>query len=76
MGVYQRAEAWQDFQTKRSVYRDGDDQGLRRRASGTLAASARQEGNSWIHVGPLDGPVSSGQVWSIAREAQRTTARR
>jgi adenine-specific DNA-methyltransferase len=31
-----------------------------------------RKGNSWVHVGPLDGPVSVAQVWSIAREAKRT----
>jgi hypothetical protein len=75
MGVYQRAEAWQDFQTKRSLYRDemikvfGGEPGLH---SPLLHG---KKGNSWIHVGPLDGPVSSAQVWSIAREAQRTSCK-
>jgi hypothetical protein len=31
-----------------------------------------RKANTWIHVGPLDGPISSGQVWNIAREAQHT----
>jgi len=34
-----------------------------------------RKGNAWVHVGPLDGPVSENQVWSIAREAQRTTTK-
>jgi DNA modification methylase len=75
MGVYQRAEAWQDFQTKRSVYRD---EMIKVFGGEPVAHSPLlhgKKGNSWIHVGPLDGPVSSGQVWSIAREAQRTTCK-
>ena len=75
MGVYQRAEAWQDFQTKRSIYRDE----MIKVFGGEPVAHSPflhgKKGNSWIHVGPLDGPVSSGQVWSIAREAQRTTCK-
>jgi hypothetical protein len=75
MGVYQRAEAWQDFQTKRSIYRD---EMIKVFGGEPVAHSPLlhgKKGNSWIHVGPLDGPVSSGQVWSIAREAQRTTCK-
>src|SRR5207244_3197624 len=34
-----------------------------------------RKGNAWVHVGPLDAPVSSVQVWSIAREAQRTSTK-
>lgn len=34
-----------------------------------------RKGNSWVHVGPLDAPVSSVQVWSIAREAQRSSTK-
>ena len=72
MGVYQRAEAWQDFQTRRSVYRD---EMIRVFGGEPVAQSALlhgRKGNTWIHVGPLDGPISSGQVWNIAREAQHT----
>ena len=75
MGVYQRAEEWQDFQTKRSIYRD---EMIKVFGGEPVAHSPLlhgKKGNSWIHVGPLDGPVSSGQVWSIAREAQRTTCK-
>jgi DNA modification methylase len=75
MGVYQRAEEWQDFQTKRSIYRD---EMIKVFGGEPVAHSPLlhgKKGNTWIHVGPLDGPVSSGQVWSIAREAQRTTCK-
>ncbi|GMV38307.1 MAG: hypothetical protein AMXMBFR64_00230 [Myxococcales bacterium] len=75
MGVYQRAEQWQDFQTQRSVYRDemvlvygGDPV----RRSPLLHG---RKGDAWVHIGPLDGPVSVGQVWSIAREAAETDLR-
>ncbi len=73
MGVYQRAEAWQDFQTRRSAYRD---EMIRVFGAEPVAHSPLlhgRKGATWIHVGPLDGPISSGQVWNIAREAQHTT---
>ena len=73
MGVYQRAEQWQDFQTQRTRYRDE----MIKVFGGEVVHDAHllhgRKGNSWVHVGPLDAPVSSAQVWSIAREAQRTT---
>lgn len=73
MGVYQRAELWQDFQTQKSVYRDemikvfgGTPGGVGQFLHG------RDKDGEWIHVGPLDGAVSENQIWSIAREAART----
>jgi adenine-specific DNA-methyltransferase len=75
MGVYQRAEEWQDFQIKRSRYRDE----MIKVFGGEVVAHSPllhgRKGGSWVHVGPLDGPVSETQVWSIAREAQRTNTR-
>jgi len=72
MGVYQRAEQWQDFQSQKSKYRDemikvfgGEPVGLGQFLHG------RKDGQ-WVHVGPLDGAVSVAQIWSIAREAART----
>jgi len=75
MGVYQRAESWQDFQTKRSVYRDEMIKVFGGEPVMHSPLLHGKKGNSWVHVGPLDGPVSSAQVWSIAREAQRTTCK-
>ncbi len=60
MGVYQRAEQWQDFQTQRSRLPRRDDQGLRRRARRALAAPPRPQGQ---HLGPrrpARRPVSVG----------------
>lgn len=75
MGVYQRAEQWQDFQTQRTRYRDE----MIKVFGGEVVDEAPllhgRKANSWVHVGPLDAPVSSAQVWSIAREAQRTTTK-
>lgn len=72
MGVYQRAEQWQDFQTQRSRYRDE----MIKVFGGEVVSHSPllhgRKGNSWVHVGPLDGPVSVAQVWSIAREAMKT----
>lgn len=72
MGVYQRAELWQDFQSRKSSYRDemikvfgGEPKGVGQFLHG------RKE-NYWVHVGPLDGAVSTTHVWNIAREAART----
>lgn len=72
MGVYQRAEAWQDFQTQRSKYRDEMIKVYGGEPVNHSHLLHGRKGNFWVHVGPLDGPVSSAQVWSIAREAQRT----
>jgi hypothetical protein len=76
MGVYQRAEQWQDFQSQKSRYRDemirvfgGDPGGVGLYLHG-------KKGNEWVHVGPLDGAVSVTQIWSIAREASRTETKR
>jgi DNA modification methylase len=72
MGVYQRAEQWQDFQSKKSKYRDemikvfGGE-------PGTVGQWLHgRKGDQWVHVGPLDGAISVEQIWSIAREAART----
>lgn len=75
MGVYQRAERWQDFQTERSRYRD---EMIKVFGGEPLAHSPLlhgKKGNQWIHVGPLDGPVSVAHVWNIAREAQLTSTK-
>jgi adenine-specific DNA-methyltransferase len=72
IGVYQRAEQWQDFQTQRSRYRDE----MIRVFGGEVVNHSPllhgRKGNAWVHVGPLDGPVTVSQVWSIARDAQRS----
>jgi adenine-specific DNA-methyltransferase len=72
MGVYQRAEQWQDFQTQRSRYRDEMIKVFGGEPVNHSPLLHGRKGNAWIHVGPLDGPVASSQIWSIAREAQRT----
>jgi hypothetical protein len=72
MGVYQRAEQWQDFQTHRSLYRDEMIKVFGGEVVNHSPLLHGRKGNSWVHVGPLDGPVSVAQVWSIAREAQKT----
>lgn len=73
MGVYQRAAEWQGFQQHRSAYRD---EMIRVFGGEPMEHSMLlhgKKGASWVHVGPLDGPVSVGQVWAIARDAQRTS---
>jgi adenine-specific DNA-methyltransferase len=75
MGVYQRAAEWQDFQLKRSRYRD---EMVKVFGGETVAHSPLlhgRKGPNWVHVGPLDGPISEYQVWSIAREASRTNTK-
>lgn len=72
IGVYQRAEAWQDFQTQRTKYRDEMIKVFGGEPVNHSPLLHGRKGNSWVHVGPLDGPVSATQVWSIAREAQRS----
>ena len=72
VGVYQRAEEWQDFQTNRSLYRDE----MVRVFGGTPSSEQPllhgTKGSSWVHVGPLDAPISAQQVWAIARKAAET----
>ncbi len=75
MGVYQRAEQWQNFQTERSHYRDEMIKVFGGEVVNHSPLLHGRKGNSWVHVGPLDGPVSVAQVWSIAREAQKTERR-
>lgn len=75
MGVYQRASEWQGFQQHRTAYRD---EMIRVFGGEPVEHSPLlhgRKGSTWVHVGPLDGPVSSVQVWSIAREAQRTSTK-
>jgi hypothetical protein len=75
MGVYQRAEEWQDFQKQRSKYRD---EMIKVFGGEPVAHSPLlhgKRGAQWVHVGPLDAPVTVGQLWNIAREAQRTTTK-
>lgn len=75
MGVYQRAEAWQDIQTGGSRYREE----LVAVFGGEAVSGYRllhgRKGGAWVHVGPLDGPVASRQIWAIAREAAGTDTR-
>jgi DNA modification methylase len=75
MGVYQRAEQWQDFQTQRSRYRDEMIKVFGGEPINHSSLLHGRKGTSWVHVGPLDGPVSVTQVWSIARQAQQTDHR-
>ncbi len=72
MGVYQRASEWEGFQQHRTAYRDEMIRGFGGEPMEHSPLLHGRKGNSWVHVGPLDAPVSSMQVWSIAREAQHT----
>lgn len=75
MGVYQRASEWQGFQQHRTEYRD---EMIKVFGGEPVEHSPLLHGrkdNFWVHVGPLDAPVSSVQVWSIAREAQRSNTK-
>lgn len=73
MGAYQRAEAWQDFQLNRSKYRDEMIRVFGGEPTNTSSLLHGKKGQRWVHVGPLDGPVSEGQVWNIARAATQTS---
>ncbi|MBI2900955.1 MAG: site-specific DNA-methyltransferase [Planctomycetes bacterium] len=75
MGVYQRASEWQGFQQHRTAYRDEMIKVFGGEPVEHSPLLHGRKGNTWVHVGPLDAPVSSVQVWSIAREAQRTTTK-
>ena len=75
MGVYQRAAEWQGFQQHRTAYRDEMIKVFGGEPVEHSPLLHGRKGNTWVHVGPLDAPVSSVQVWSIAREAQRTSTK-
>lgn len=75
MGVYQRAEAWQDFQTQRTRYRDEMIKVFGGEPATHSPLLHGKKGNAWVHIGPLDAPISSSQVWSIARAAQATSVK-
>lgn len=73
MGVYQRAEEWQDFQKNRSVYRDEMVAVFGAKVSDTHELlHGLKNGRIWVHIGPLDGPISTAQIWAIARAAGKT----
>jgi adenine-specific DNA-methyltransferase len=75
MGVYQRASEWEGFQQHRTAYRDEMIKVFGGEPMEHSPLLHGRKGNTWVHVGPLDAPVSSVQVWSIAREAQRTSTK-
>jgi len=75
MGVYQRAEAWQDFQQNRSVYRDEMVRVFGGEPVDVHPLLHGQKDKAWVHVGPLDGPISSAQGWQIAQAASETDLR-
>ena len=74
IGLYQRGEKWHDLQLHESRYRSeiirlfGGEP-----VSGFILLHGRKQ-STWIHVGPLDGAVSSAQIWAIAKEAAQTKA--
>lgn len=72
MGVYQRAEAWQDFQQNRSVYRDEMVRVFGGEPTETHPLLHGKKGKAWIHIGPLDGAISGAQAWTIAQAAAET----
>jgi DNA modification methylase len=72
MGVYQRAEQWQDFQSQKSRYRDEMIKVFGGTPNGVGQFLHGRKDDQWVHVGPLDGAVSVTQIWNIAREASRT----
>lgn len=73
MGVYQRAEEWQDFQKNRSVYRDAMVQVFGAVVSDThpLLHGLKNK-RTWVHVGPLDAPITTYQIHAISRAAATT----
>lgn len=76
MGVYRRAEAWQDFQTQRGCYRDEMIKVFGGEPVNQSPLLHGRDASGWIHVGPLDAPVAAAQIWAIARDAQRTATKK
>lgn len=75
MGVYQRAERWEDFQTQASRYRDEMIKVFGGEPANQSMLLHGRKGSAWVHVGPLDGPIAAEQVWRIAREAKATSTK-
>ncbi len=72
MGVYQRAGEWQDFQRERNTYRDEMVSVFGGEVVDVHPLLHGKKGASWVHIGPLEAPVSIAQVWSIAEAAAKT----
>ncbi len=72
MGVYQRAGEWQDFQRERNTYRDEMVKVFGGEVVDVHPLLHGKKGASWVHIGPLEAPVSIAQVWSIAEAAANT----
>lgn len=72
IGVYQRAEEWQGFQKHRSEYRDAMVEVFGGRPSDTHELLHGIKHGTWVHVGPLDAPITPAQVHAIARVAAKT----
>lgn len=75
MGVYQRAESWQDFQTSRTRYRDEMVRVFGGEPTDTHKLLHGMKGKAWIHIGPLDGAISELQAWTIAQAVATTDLR-
>lgn len=73
MGVYQRAGEWQDFQTQRSRYRDE----MLAVFGGKVVPGYQflhgrkgdEREGGWVHIGPLDGPISGSSGTSVCAPA-------
>lgn len=72
MGVYQRAEQWQDFQLERNRYRDEMVRVYGGEPTDTHPLLHGKKERSWIHIGPLDSPVSVEQVYAIVHAVKDT----
>lgn len=72
MGVYQRAGEWEDFERERNMYRDEMVKVFGGETVDVDPLLHGKKGNSWVHIGPLEAPVTIKKVWDIATAAQKT----
>lgn len=75
VGFYARADDWRDLwaeQPAAKIYRDALVEIYGGTASDGYAHLHGRKGNHWVHIGPLNAPVSPAQIRAIAAEAATT----
>ncbi|MCA9544370.1 MAG: site-specific DNA-methyltransferase [Myxococcales bacterium] len=77
MGVYQRAEVWLDALGQDAAWRPEMVRvfGGEPTHGHPMLHGRKGSDGSWIHVGPLDAPVSGPVIWHVARAVAETDSK-
>jgi adenine-specific DNA-methyltransferase len=75
LGVYSHAGFCKDLQAEYALYCDEMIKLLGGQPTAQSPLLHGRKGDSWIHVGTLDGPISGARAWDIARAAQGTSCK-